>query len=103
MKMSKWYRTNSFVCLDDITGRYEEYNPVIYNPRKVIDINERKQILAKHVKNAFGLSIGDSDLDRLCRYETCHSYNSSIDTNNDENQNMLIGFINDLRGIVNLR
>ena len=50
--MGTWIRENAFVCLDDITGKVEEYNPVIYNPTVVTSISDRKKMLFNYIKEA---------------------------------------------------
>lgn len=100
--MGSWARENTFVCLDDITCRREDLNVVIYNPRMITDITERKNLLFNVISERCGVKLTDEELNSLSRYEVCETYNSYCGNSNDES-NMLTGFIKKLRKIVNDR
>lgn len=100
--MGSWVRENTFVCLDDITRRREDLNVVIYNPRIITDITERKNLLFNVISERCGVKLTDEELNSLSRYEVCETYNSYCGNSNDES-NMLTEFIKKLRKIVNDR
>lgn len=102
--MGSWVRENTFVCLDDITRRREDLNVVIYNPRIITDITERKNLLFNVISERCGVKLTDEELNSLSRYEVCETYNSySYCGNSNDESNMLTGFIKKLRKIVNDR
>lgn len=73
---------NPFVCIDDITGKVEKLNRVIYNTIHTKEAN--MVILKSSVQDRFNITLTDEELDRLTNYE----------------RNNLKGFIQDLRNIV---
>lgn len=75
--MGSWVRENTFVCLDDITGHMEEINPVIYNPRVVTNIIDRKRILYNYIKELKKIELTDEELESVCHMECSPTYNSS--------------------------
>lgn len=75
--MGSWMRENTFVCLDDVTGMKEEFNPVIYNPRIVTDIVDRKKMLFNFIKEAKHIELTDEELESVCHFECSPTYNSS--------------------------
>lgn len=97
--MGSWVRENTYVCLDDITCKREDLNPVIYNPRMIKDITERKNILYKYILERCGVELSDSDLEILSHYEVSDTFNSSCCDNHSSND-MLSEFIQKLRLIV---
>ena len=97
--MGSWVRENTYVCLDDITGKREDLNPVIYNPRMIKDVTERKNILYKYILEGCGVALSDSDLEILSHYEVNDTFNSSCCNEHDSND-MLSEFIQKLRSIV---
>lgn len=60
---------NRFVCLDDITCRNEEYNPVIYNPNIDTDEETRKRTLIHALQDTIGMFLTEKDLDSLVKYD----------------------------------
>jgi len=69
--MFKGMRKDSFVCLDDVSGRVEELNYVIYNPTK--DSKEtRIAKLYDIVEKRFGIQLRESDAYRLTDYDEFH-------------------------------
>ena len=71
----------NFVCLDDITGKHVDLNPVVYNPT-IKDIDTRKRILFDSIHNNFKIDLTDTDLDRLCHYESDKLYDFINDIKN---------------------
>ena len=67
--MSKYFRNNTFVCLDDITGKKEEMNYVIYNPNKD-NIPFRVDLLYRTIKAGLGVELTSEQLGRLTKYES---------------------------------
>lgn len=66
--MFKGLRKDPFVCLDDITGKVESHNYVIYNPN--IDSKEvRCEKLSRYINEHCGVDLTESQLDHL----TCYS------------------------------
>ena len=100
--MGSWVRENTFVCLDDITGKREDLNVVIYNPRMITDITERKNLLFNVISDRCGVELTDEELNFLSRYEVCETYNSYCGNSND-NAGMLSEFVNKLRDIIRNR
>lgn len=96
--METWIRENAFVCLDDITGKVEEYNPVIYNPTVVTSISDRKKMLFNYIKEAKRIELTDDELESLCHYECSSTFNSSHDL---PDNCVLRDFIIKLREILN--
>ena len=97
--MGSWVRENTYVCLDDITCKREDLNPVIYNPRMIKDIAERKNILHKYILERCGVELSDSDLEILSHYEVNDTFNSSCSSKYGSDD-MLSEFIQKLRSIV---
>lgn len=64
-------RGASFVCLDDISGRPEGLNRVIYNP-KVDDIYEASYKLHDVIFEQFGVLLTSEELDKLTSYDSNH-------------------------------
>lgn len=58
---------NTFVCLDDITGYYEEYNSVIYNPN-IDKIAERVDRLYNSIERRFNVKLSSKELIELTKY-----------------------------------
>ena len=71
----------NFVCLDDITEKRVDLNSVVYNPA-VKDIDTRKRILFDSIHNNFKIDLTDTDLDRLCHYESDKLYDFINDIKN---------------------
>lgn len=69
MKMFGDLGNNPFVCLDDITGRREDLNYVIYNPTKDSP-HERINKLYEKVKECFGIELTSDQLTQLTKYDT---------------------------------
>ena len=58
---------NTFVCLDDITEDFEEYNPVIYNPN-IDKIAERVDRLYNSIERRFNVKLSSEELIELTKY-----------------------------------
>lgn len=97
--MGSWVRENTFVCLDDITCKMEEYNPVIYNPRIVTDIVDRKKMLYNYIQEALCIELTDEELESVCHIECSPTYNSSTGDVKMADH-MLIDFILKMRDII---
>lgn len=69
MKMFKGMVNNPFVCLDDVSGKIEDMNYVIYNPSKDAP-HERINKLYERVKERFNVELTSDELDRLTKYDT---------------------------------
>lgn len=55
-----------FVCYDDISSNIiEGYNPVLYNP--ALEESQKRCLLEKTVKDSFGVSLINEQLDSLCK------------------------------------
>lgn len=100
--MGHWVRENTFVCLDDITCKFEEINPVIYNPRIITNIDDRKEMLSKCMREYLNIELTDEELDKLCRYESMPTFNSSV-SNNESSEGSLGDFVIELRSIIETR
>ena len=59
-----------FVTLEDILGDQVEFNYVMYNPRLSKLRNE--EILKKHTKNVFHITLSDEEVDLLTVYDIHH-------------------------------
>lgn len=81
--MLKGMRNNSFVCLDEVTGKMEEMNYVIYNPN-IDALPARVSLLYKTIKASTGLELTDDQLAHLTAYDSQH----------------LRGFVDDLSEII---
>lgn len=66
--MYKGYTDGSFVCLDDVTGKWETMNYVIYNPSKQ-NKSERAEMLYKHIKEGVGIELSEDIINHLIEYE----------------------------------
>lgn len=56
---------SDFVCLDEVTGELEGYNPVIYNP-KHLETKVGKLVLKRVIEERFnGLQISKYYMDKL--------------------------------------
>lgn len=95
--MGSWVRENTFVCLDDITCKRERINPIIYNPRIITDIIDRKRLLNNYMKEYLNIELSDYELESICHLECSPTYNSSHGKTDDT---MLSEFIIKLREIV---
>ena len=60
---------NTFVCLDDITELFEEYNPVIYNPN-IDQVAERVDRLYNSIERRFNIKLSSDDLIELTKYNS---------------------------------
>lgn len=100
--MGHWVRENTFVCLDDITCKFEEINPVIYNPRIVTNIDDRKECLSKCMREYLNIELTDEELDKLCRCESMPTFNSSV-SSNESFEGSLGDFVIELRSIIETR
>jgi hypothetical protein len=69
-KMFKGLRKDPFVCIDDISGRVESLNYVIYNPKQ--DTCERINLLYEKIKERFGVELTSEQLTNLTRYDVNH-------------------------------
>lgn len=58
---------NTFVCLDDITELFEEFNPVIYNPN-IDKIAERVDRLYNAIHKRFDIQLSSEELIELTKY-----------------------------------
>lgn len=101
--MGHWVRENTFVCLDDITCKFEEINPVVYNPRIVTNIDDRKEMLSKCIRDYLNIELTDEELDKLCRCECGPTFNSSVNNNNENSEGSLGDFVIELRSIIETR
>lgn len=61
-------RNDTFVCLDDVTGRMEEMNYVIYNPSKD-NIAFRIDLLYRTIKQGCGIELTSDQLMHLTKYD----------------------------------
>ena len=68
MKMFKGMVNNPFVCLDDVSGKIEDMNYVIYNPSKDAP-HERINKLYERVKERFGVELTSDQLNHLTKYD----------------------------------
>lgn len=72
MKMFKEITiSDSFICLDDISGRPESMNHVIYNPA-IDDIITRRDKLFRHISERFNFELTEDELLRLISYDRYH-------------------------------
>lgn len=61
----------SFVCIDDITGKPEDLNKVIYNPNR--DAKEIIPVkLFNDVNEVFGVQLSQSEIAMLTSYDANH-------------------------------
>lgn len=62
---------SSFVCVDDITGRPENLNKIIYNPNlddpSIIPVK-----LFMDVNEIFGVELSSNDIQQLISYDANH-------------------------------
>ena len=66
--MFKGMVNNPFVCLDDVSGKIEDMNYVIYNPSKQLP-HERINHLYEKIKERFGVELTSEQLDHLTKYD----------------------------------
>lgn len=69
--------SNTFVCLDDVTGQPEELNYVIYNPSKD-NLAFRAELLYRTIKEGTGVELTSDQINHLIKYEV-HQLNKFID------------------------
>lgn len=93
-----WMRENTFVCLDDITNKMEEFNPVIYNPRIITSVVDRKKILYNYINELLKIKLTDAELESVCHIECSPTYNSSHD--GVKSDHMLMEFIDKMKSIL---
>lgn len=66
--MFMYERSNSFVCLDEITNQPEDPNPVIYNPGKD-NLAFRSELLYRTIYERTGTKLSSEQLMHLTRYD----------------------------------
>lgn len=66
--MFSYERSNSFVCLDEITRQPEDPNPVIYNPGKD-NLAFRSELLYRIILDRTGTKLTSEQLIHLTKYD----------------------------------
>lgn len=65
--MFKGLRKDPFVCLDDITGKVEPHNYVIYNP-DIDPVEVRQEKLCRIINEAYGIQLSIPQVTQLTSY-----------------------------------
>lgn len=75
--MSTRVRNDTFVCLDDVTGKPEPLNYVIYNPSKDT-VSFRVDLLYRTIKEGAGIELTSEQLIHLTKYDV-HQLNDFVE------------------------